>query len=89
MRYLLAATAWPLLVAFPVLAQIPTPERAVTDPKSLTSPANPNARAVPLADIGASRSLSSAAWSADGKQIFVATNLTGRTNIWRTDSTLR
>lgn len=86
MRYLLAATALPLLVAFPTLAQIPTPERAVSDPKSLTSPVNPDARAVPLADIGASRSLSSAAWSADGKQIFVATNLTGRTNIWRTDT---
>jgi len=86
MRYLLAATALPLLAAFPALAQIPTPERAVTDPKSLTSPVNPDARAVPLADIGASRSLGSVAWSIDGKRIFVATNLTGRTNIWRTDA---
>lgn len=86
MRYLLAATALPLLVAFPVLAQIPTPERAVTDPKSLSSPVNPDARAVPVADIGASRSLGSVAWSIDGKRIFVATNLTGRTNIWRTDA---
>lgn len=73
-------------VASPTFAQVKTPDRPVTDPKGVMSPANPDARAVPLADIGTSRSLSGAAWSADGRQVFVATNLTGRTNIWRTDA---
>lgn len=90
MRRLLAATALPLLMALPAahpaIAQIATPDRPVTDPASLQSPVNPKARAVPVADIGASRTLGSVAWSIDGKQIFVATNLTGRTNIWRTDT---
>jgi Tol biopolymer transport system component len=41
----------------------------------------------PIEDIGVRRAaLGSTAWSVDGKQIFVATNLTGRTNIWRTDT---
>lgn len=90
MRRLLAATALPLLMALPAahpaIAQIATPDRPVTNPASLQSPVNPKARAVPVADIGASRTLGSVAWSIDGKQIFVATNLTGRTNIWRTDT---
>lgn len=86
MNHLLVTTAIALLVAVPAAAQVKTPDRPVTDPKSVTSPANPNARAVPIEDIGASRTLGSVAWSADGKQIFVATNLTGRTNIWRTDT---
>jgi len=77
---LLATTAAPLA------AQIKTPDRPVTDPGSVSSPANPKARAVPIEDIGTSRSLSGSAWSTDGQQIFVATNLTGRTNIWRTDA---
>ena len=87
MRHLLAATALSaVFVAAPLAAQVKTPDRAVTDPKSVTSPANTKARAVPIEDIGTSRSLGSTSWSADGKQIFVATNLTGRTNIWRTDT---
>jgi dipeptidyl aminopeptidase/acylaminoacyl peptidase len=86
MKRLLAATAVALVLAAPALAQVKTPDRPVTDPKTVQSPVNPNARAVPIEDIGASRSLGSVAWSVDGKQIFVATNLTGRTNIWRTDA---
>lgn len=81
-----AATALALILAAPSLAQVKTPDRPVTDPKTVASPANPKARTVPIEDIGTSRSLGSTAWSADGKQIFVATNLTGRTNIWRTDT---
>ncbi len=87
MRSLLTATMLSAVcLAVPLAAQVKTPERPVTDPKSVNSPENPKARAVPLEDIGTSRSLGSTAWSADGKQIFVATNLTGRTNIWRTDA---
>lgn len=83
---LFAATALALVIAAPLAAQVKTPDRPVTEPKSVASPVNPNARAVPVEDIGTSRSLGSTAWSADGKHIFVATNLTGRTNIWRTDT---
>jgi dipeptidyl aminopeptidase/acylaminoacyl peptidase len=83
---LLAATALALVIAAPLAAQVKTPDRPVTDPKSVNSPANTDARSVPLEDIGLSRTLTGAAWSADGKHIFVATNLTGRVNIWRTDT---
>ena len=86
MRRLIATLLLTSVAAAPLAAEIPTPTRPVTDPKSVTSPANPKARAVPVEDIGTSRSLAGAALSADGKQIFVATNLTGRTNIWRTDA---
>ncbi|MFO6447189.1 alpha/beta fold hydrolase [Erythrobacter sp. NE805] len=75
----------PMLTA-PLAAQIATPERPVTDPKTLTSPVNPEARAVPLEDIGSSRTAASVAWSVDGEHIFLSTNLTGRFNIWRTDA---
>lgn len=78
---LLAATA-----ATPLAAQVKTPDRPVSDPKALSSGENPSAASVPVEDIGTTRSLGGAAWSADGKTIFIATNLTGRTNIWRTDT---
>ena len=86
MKRLLATTALVVVLAAPAMAQVKTPDRPVTDPKTVESPTNPQARSVPIADIGASRSLGSTAWSVDGKQIFVATNLSGRTNIWRTDA---
>ena len=75
-----------LLASTPLAAQVATPPRPITDPKSLTSPVNAEAAAVPVSDIALTRSLSSVAWGADGKAIFIATNLTGRTNIWRTDT---
>ncbi|MES2754837.1 MAG: S9 family peptidase [Pseudomonadota bacterium] len=83
---LIATTAIALVLAAPLAAKIATPDRPVTDPKTLESPASATARAVPLDDIGVTRTAGSPAWSADGKAIFVATNLTGRTNIWRTDA---
>jgi len=75
-----------LATASPLVAQIPTPERPVTDPQAIVSPTNPDARPVPLDDIGVTRSLYDVAWSVDGKHIFVATDLTGRANIWRMDA---
>jgi Tol biopolymer transport system component len=86
MRRLIAALLFASVAAAPLAAEIPTPARPATDPASVASPVNSEARAVPIEDIGTSRSLVGAAWSADGKQIFVATNLTGRVNIWRTDA---
>lgn len=75
-----------LLSAAPLAAQIATPERPVTDPKTVVSPTNPQAQAVPLEDIGNSRGVGGVTWSADGKYVFLSTNLTGRFNIWRTDA---
>jgi dipeptidyl aminopeptidase/acylaminoacyl peptidase len=75
-----------LLSASPLAAQIATPERPVTDPRTIESPVNPEARAVPLEDIGNSRSVGGVTWSADGEHVFLSTNLTGRYNIWRVDA---
>ena len=81
-----AVCALPLLFASPLLAAIPTPERPVTDPKSVVSPADPQAAPVPIDDLVFSRGALDASWSADGKRLFVSTNLTGRYNIWRMDA---
>src|SRR4029078_8724951 len=78
--------ALPLLLAVPSIAAIPTPPRPVTDPRSLVSPADPAAAPVPIDDLVFSRGLVDAAWSADARQLFVSTNLTGRYNIWRMDA---
>jgi dipeptidyl aminopeptidase/acylaminoacyl peptidase len=75
-----------LLVPTAAIAEIPTPARPVTDPKSLTSPADPQASPVPIDDLVFTRGVLDASWSADGRQMFVSTNLTGRYNIWRMDS---
>jgi len=75
-----------LLVSTAAIAEIPTPARPVSDPKSLTSPADPQASPVPIDDLVFTRGVLDASWSADGRQMFVSTNLTGRYNIWRMDS---
>lgn len=84
MRKVVAGAA--LVWAVAIQAEVPTPKRPLTAPKSVTSPANSRAKPVPIEDLGFSRGLASAAWSADGKRLFLATNLTGRYNIWRTDA---
>ena len=82
----LIAVVLVLLSATSAGAQVPTPARPVTDPRMIVSPAEAAAKPVPIGDLGYSRGLLSAAWSADGKQLFLSTNLTGRYNIWRTDA---
>lgn len=84
MRRLIAALLLTTAAA-PVAAQISTPARPVTDPKSIASPVDPDAKPVPIDDLGFSRGLLGTAWSADGKRFFVSTDLTGRFNIWRGD----
>lgn len=87
MRRPIAAATIALAVAAPTVhAAVKTPPRPVTDPKSIESPANPAARPVPLGDLGNTRGLFDVTWSADGKQVFLVTNLAGRFNIWRTDA---
>jgi dipeptidyl aminopeptidase/acylaminoacyl peptidase len=67
-------------------AAIPVPERALTDPNSIVSPANAQALAVPIDDLAVTRGILDAAWSVDGKFVFISTNLTGRYNLWRVDT---
>jgi dipeptidyl aminopeptidase/acylaminoacyl peptidase len=86
MKRFLSATTAMIICMSSANAQVATPDRAVTDPQSVASPVNPEAREVPLEDISASNGLRSAAWSADGTQIFISTNLSGRFNIWRMDA---
>ena len=75
-----------LAVSTAVHGAIPVPDRPITDPRSVTSPANSQAMAVPVEDLAIGRGVYDAAWSVDGKQVFISTNLTGRFNIWRVDS---
>ena len=70
----------------PVHAAIPVPDRVITDPVGITSPENSDAAPIPIEDLAISRGLYDAAWSIDGKQVYLSTNLTGRYNIWRMDS---
>ncbi|MEG3088160.1 S9 family peptidase [Sphingomonas sp. PB4P5] len=86
MRMTFAAGAALLCMASVAYAEVPTPPRPASDPKAIVSTANPMAKPVPLDDLGYSRGLLSSAWSADGRQLFLSTNLTGRYNIWRTDA---
>jgi dipeptidyl aminopeptidase/acylaminoacyl peptidase len=59
------------------------PPRDITDPKSLTSVALPGAVPVPIADLFFTRESWDAAWSADGADLIVDLNLTGRHNLWK------
>jgi dipeptidyl aminopeptidase/acylaminoacyl peptidase len=70
------------LAAAAQAAPVPGPERAITDPKSVVSLDRPMSP-VPVADLFFSRGVGGAAWSPDGKQVVISTNLTGRYNLWR------
>jgi dipeptidyl aminopeptidase/acylaminoacyl peptidase len=59
------------------------PPRAITDPRSVTSIAQPDAKPVPIADLFYTRGGLGAAWTPDGKNIVVSTDLTGRFNLWK------
>lgn len=60
--------------------------RQVTDPKAITSLSSPNARPIPIDDLYFTRSVSSASWSPDGKQIAFTTDISGRSNLWRVNA---
>lgn len=70
-------------LAVPAYAAIPAPERSLTDPKSLVAPSDAHAAPVPVADLFYTRSITGAAWSPDGKDVVLSTNLSGRFNLWR------
>ena len=79
-----------LFVAFSALtvfAQSSGPgDRQITDPRSISSPGNPDARPLPIDDLYFTRSVGSASWSPDGKEISFTTDMTGRQNIWKVSS---
>src|SRR5215469_7032677 len=80
-----------LFVAFSALAafaQSSGPgDRQITDPRSISSPGNPDARPLPIDDLYFTRSVGSASWSPDGKEISFTTDMTGRQNLWKVSST--
>ena len=73
-----------MAAAFPVkpAAQIDT-HLQPTDPKAVQSLVNAGATAVPIDDLYYTRSIGGATWSPDGKEVVLATNLSGRTNLWK------
>lgn len=84
---LAGTSALTLLLAAPAFAQVASPTRPVSDPAALESPANPDAAPVPVEDLSYTRTLGDTAWSMDGSEIFLVTNLTGRNNIWKIPAT--
>jgi Tol biopolymer transport system component/dienelactone hydrolase len=59
------------------------PLREITDPRSLVSPELATAKPISIADLFAVRTGSSGVWSADGKDVIVSIDLTGRRNLWK------
>jgi dipeptidyl aminopeptidase/acylaminoacyl peptidase len=55
----------------------------VSDPLSIKSVESADAKPIPFEDLIFTRQVSSAAWSPDGKDIILSTNLTGRMNLWK------
>lgn len=66
----------------PVLAG--TPARVLTDPRSLVSTARADAAPIPIGDLLSLRSSWFGTWTPDGRDIVMATDITGRINLWRT-----
>jgi dipeptidyl aminopeptidase/acylaminoacyl peptidase len=69
-----------------LIAQSSPEDRIVTDPKSISSQSNPNARPVPIDDLYFTHSADGAAWSPDGKEVVLTTDLSGRQNLWKVSS---
>ena len=58
-------------------------DRTPTDPKSVSSESKTNAHPVPIDDLYYTRSAGDAAWSPDGKEVVLTTDLAGRHNLWK------
>ncbi len=89
MKHLRLIVAVLFVLSFPtlVLAQSAGPDdRQITNPQSISSASNSKARPVPIDDLYFTRSVSSASWSPDGKEILFTTNMAGRPNLWKISS---
>ncbi len=60
--------------------------RPITDAKTIVSASNPNARPIPIDDLYFTRSVSSASWSPNGKEIVFTTDISGRSNLWKVNA---
>jgi dipeptidyl aminopeptidase/acylaminoacyl peptidase len=61
-------------------------DRQATDPKTIRSAPKQNARPIPIDDLYFTRSVSSASWSPDGKEILFTTDISGRSNLWKVNA---
>jgi dipeptidyl aminopeptidase/acylaminoacyl peptidase len=61
-------------------------DRQLTDPHSVVSATNAAAHALSIDDLYFTRSVASASWSPDGKDIVFTTDFTGRPNLWRVNA---
>jgi len=76
-----------LLYSAALSGQVSGPsDRRVTDPRSIDSPVNLRAQPVPIDDLYYTRSVSSASWSPDGREILFTTDMSGRSNLWKVNS---
>jgi dipeptidyl aminopeptidase/acylaminoacyl peptidase len=76
-----------LIICASSLAQSSGPDdRSLTDPQSISSASNPKAHPIPIEDLYFTRSVSSASWSPDGKEILFTTDMSGRSNLWKVNA---
>ena len=69
------------------IAQSSGPDaRPITDAKAMVSASDPNARPIPIDDLYFTRSVTSASWSPDGKEILFTTDISGRSNLWKVNA---
>jgi len=61
-------------------------DRQLTEPKSVVSATNPAAQPAAIEDLFYTRSVIGAAWSPDGQQIALTTDISGRFNLWKVRS---
>jgi dipeptidyl aminopeptidase/acylaminoacyl peptidase len=81
----LAAIVISALCLLPLGSSSPE-DRSLTDPKSITSESNRGAHPVPIDDLYYTRSASGATWSPNGKDVVLTTDLSGRQNLWKVNS---